>query len=700
MTPVRMATMLNRYWGEIEKWPEGHDDHSVWLQVEDLFIAFLPNVPCNQVPDGNLLHATIKRMKQGVAGVDGWTVREIKLLPKQAWETITRLFRRWFTNPYGPPTATPVMRKRRTPIQKRPDAPGLPDVSAVRPIDVHSTIARAYSTCLAAQVKPWLKSITHPTQAASHTGILPALSKIALWTELATNAIGDIFAVSLDLTKMYNMISPVIAKKMAVAAGMSELTANLLAGPLEWADHIWRLPRDAPNTPKPCQRGVSQGMSASIVFSEVVMAALVRKLHLVIPCDTVCYIDDLHVITTSLAFLDKAMNVISQFTHVFHLVLASAKSGLWGSKPTHLVDLSNRTGIPIVTSITALGGQWQVARSPVPTFDMDRERVRLVEERLMRVPHLPAHPSVRAQATCVACLPKIDYLPAPAANIYTPLRAKVRRAIGLTSGAPEIIYNIPSGAVLDPPERLFLGLLRLWFFCVRLPRFESFLRLRNPAASKGRLGHFLRLCRKRNCEVTTEDITFRAHPGDLTLRFAQGWPSLRGNVQTHLKNLAFLALQIRRPLAYGGVMQCDWKAHRRYHAALPAYQAVTIMRVWAGVAMTKAHAFTLKLDDTPECQCGLGPQDVYHILWICPQTQRNRPLDLMWWSRQPPALSRCLICPYGQSLHFQRQWKRVCAWALQVIPGISRHHSPDMISESYDDPILYRAESALHSDPK
>ena len=321
-----------------------------------------------------------------------------------------------------------------------------------------------------------------------------AISKIALWSELALNSIGDIYALSLDLTKMYNTVSPTIAKRMAVAAGMSELTANLLAGPLEWADAVWRLPRNAPNTPIKNDKGMSQGLSASIVFSEVVMAALVRKLHLAIPCDTIGYIDDLHVITNTIGSLVTAYRVVQSYTHTLCLQLSTAKSGLWGTRPHHLAELSEESGMPIVTTITALGGQWQVTKGPKPPFQIDQARVKAVEERLMRVSHLPSHPTIRAQAVGVACLPKIDYLPAPCPAMYKPLRAKVRKAIGHTTGAPEVVYNIPTNAVLDPPDRLFLGLLRLWYYCARLPQFRDFLGMRSPAKSKGRLGHFLTLC--------------------------------------------------------------------------------------------------------------------------------------------------------------------------------------------------------------
>ena len=695
--PGLMHHLLHQYWSAIEGWPEGVNDQSVWQAIEDAWAPFLPHIPCHVDIDGRLLHDVVKRMKPGVAGLDAWTVREIKLLPQSAWDTLTKLFKRWFLNPMGPPPGVVVLRKRRTPIEKAKEEDLVPGPEGIRPIDVHSVLARAYSSCISRLARPWLVQVTHPSQAATHSGLLHALSKLALWAELSLNSVGNLYIVSLDLSKMYNMISPAIGKNLAVVAGMTEQTAALLTGPLVWSDAVWRLPMNAPNPPAKAQRGVSQGMSSSIVLSELVMATLIRKIHLATPCDCICYIDDVHIATNTAEALRVALAVVLQFIDAYHLSLAIAKSGLWGTDPQGLRALSDESGIPIVTQVTALGGQWQVHKGVKPDYTNDRDRVRQAEERLMRVSHLPTHTAIRAQAVSVACLPKIDFLPAPVPKFYQPIRARVRKALGLTSGAPEIIYNIPTSAVLDPPDRLFLSLFRLWFFAVRLPLFRVFLDLPRPHKSKGRLGHFLALCEKRQCEVTVDSITFRADPGDLTLRFAQGWPSLRRATQAHMKNLAFLNLQKRRPLAYAAPYQCDWRAHKRYLAGLQPYAAITMMRIWSGVAMTKAHAFTLKLEESPDCACGRGVEDVDHILWHCQLRQRNRPNDLLWWSRLPPASSKCLICPYGQSLTFQRQWKRACAWAVTVVSGMARHDigaQPTMhLLSDQSESVVYREDN-------
>ena len=109
---------------------------------------------------------TAKRMKHGSAGLDAWTTREIKLLPPQAWDTLAKLLRRWFLNPYRPPPSTTVLRKRRTPIEKKQDDGCLPDVPC------NQTYRRALSFdqslfVLSGQYGPAMAERDHPPNTSS-----------------------------------------------------------------------------------------------------------------------------------------------------------------------------------------------------------------------------------------------------------------------------------------------------------------------------------------------------------------------------------------------------------------------------------------------------------------------------------------------------------------------------------------------------
>ena len=50
----------------------------------------------------------------------------------------------------------------------------------------------------------------------------------------------------------------------------------------------------------------------------------------------------------------------------------------------------------------------------------------------------------------MGCLTLIDYSVLPSLGSLAKARAAVRRAIGLTSGSPEIVFNIFGKVTLDP----------------------------------------------------------------------------------------------------------------------------------------------------------------------------------------------------------------------------------------------------------
>ena len=52
-------------------------------------------------------------------------------------------------------------------------------------------------------------------------GILQSVTSLAFWTERVLNNVRPIYAFSLDLAKMFSMLSPVVSGKLAWAAGLN-----------------------------------------------------------------------------------------------------------------------------------------------------------------------------------------------------------------------------------------------------------------------------------------------------------------------------------------------------------------------------------------------------------------------------------------------------------------------------------------------
>ena len=194
------------------------------------------------------------------------------------------------------------------------------------------------------------------------------------------------------------------------------------------------------------ERGLPQGLSTSVLLAELNMSCLLHKLHACVQCRTIVYVDDVNVITSSLENLHKSLAIVCDFVHTFCLSLAKLKSSLWGCDRAALESVSVPSEIPVAAQIKALGVTWQVQRSAKITYDVEMEALEKIKQRLMRVRHMPSHPSLKAMVTSSTCLSILDHLAPPERALITPLRAFVRRAVGALFGAPEIVYCLPSAS--------------------------------------------------------------------------------------------------------------------------------------------------------------------------------------------------------------------------------------------------------------
>ena len=186
---------------------------------------------------------------------------------------------------------------RRVMLEKTKDR----DPTAVdfRPIDIYSTLLRTYTSAQANLLAQWKKDITHPTQYASHGGTLPALSRLALIADRGLRKQGPVFGLSIDFCKLYNTIAPMVAIQAAIHAGLHQETARELLVPLCDVAGVYRLPFNhvCPFFVK--TRGLAQGLSTSVLLAEVFVGMLIWKLSHLDQLESITYIDDVNLVTTS-----------------------------------------------------------------------------------------------------------------------------------------------------------------------------------------------------------------------------------------------------------------------------------------------------------------------------------------------------------------------------------------------------------------
>ena len=260
---------------------------------------------------------------------------------------------------------------------------------------------------------------------------------------------------------------------------------------------------------------------------------------------------------------------------------------MWGTDAERLQGISQETGIPMAKALVALGSTWQLDSKKTPTFGKETQRIDVCKERLRRVSFLPAHPAIRAAVAASTCLSLLDFLAPPTKKPFHNLRQSVMKVGSLLHGAPEMVFNIPTSGLLDPLERSMLSLLRLWAGVAIHPTCAQVLSPPNLHKSKGRLGLILRECRQRGWELTPTKLVIRAENYSKGFLFRNSWKAMRAEVICAIKDLALRKLQARRPDKFDGAIACHWTHMWNFYAALPSYEATTMMRIWSGAIMTK-----------------------------------------------------------------------------------------------------------------
>ena len=129
---------------------------------------------------------------------------------------------------------------------------------------------------------------------------------------------------------------------------------------------------------------------------------------------------------------------------------------------------------------------------------------------------------------------------------------------------------------------------------------------------------------------------------------------------------AFYKLAKRRPRVYEGIASVDVTQHKNLLREVSSYQASVLLRVWSGVAMTRAHKHTIMPQESPLCACELENQTIDHLLFRCPLSGTVMPEEEAWASRRP-AQTVALLCPREIDPDVKKVWRNLCFKVIQVL---------------------------------
>ena len=380
--PSELHCALVSYWGALERWPSEQSRHLAFFALEDHYALFLPHFQAQIHVSAHDLYNKVQQLSRTSPGPDGWTVSELQALPVEAWtQFLVAVQNAHVTMPTGT-----SMIFRRTPIEKGDY--DIPSPADVRPIDIFSLPLRALSSCQVQSLIEWKRRILHPGQFASRFGAQVAMNRIGLHSAQIRHAIAPRFAISIDFSKLFNMIDASLVERVVQLCGLDHYSATQLFFPLKGAKGHWRLPRSELGPLFRVQRGLPQGMAASVLGAEVFIALFLWRLSCTLDLEIVAYVDDINLISTTRQVLEAAISQLFRFEKTFSLQVAAIKSFVWGSNDFVVNDVALKWGFQAKKTVESLGTEWPLTAVATCGYAKDKARLAKAEERLARLSHL------------------------------------------------------------------------------------------------------------------------------------------------------------------------------------------------------------------------------------------------------------------------------------------------------------------------
>ena len=116
--------------------------------------------------------------------------------------------------------STTINMYRRVSVEKGENTIPTPDQFG--PIDVFPLMARMLSTPATRTIEGWKRAMTHRGQYASKGGTIQATTRLAIKCEQVVRKTLPTYSLTIDFSKLFNMISPAVAVKACALMGLAE----------------------------------------------------------------------------------------------------------------------------------------------------------------------------------------------------------------------------------------------------------------------------------------------------------------------------------------------------------------------------------------------------------------------------------------------------------------------------------------------
>ena len=183
--------------------------------------------------------------------------------------------------------------------------------------------------------------------------------------------------------------------------------------------------------------------------------------------------------------------------------------------------------------------------------------------------------TVKVAAITVGVLSLLSYSVMISPTPYKSLRSKVRAAIGMSFGAPEMVFGVLSKSSIDPFFVWLMVALKFWHFCLFSEGGRDVIAKVRKNARGCLLSRLMLELSKLNVRIDHENVSDE----DSEVRWVPWWPTVKPKLVTFLKRAFWKVLESSRPGTYSGLkdLGIDTAQHRKLVDSLSAFDAKILM---------------------------------------------------------------------------------------------------------------------------
>ena len=453
------------------------------VDVDDAPVAqvlqSLPQFPPDRLPPlcwDDWVSAVRSAKKRTMRGVDGWSAKELCLLPRDVVELLLCLFdqvSRWKSWPVQLTTWLLV-------LLRKTDNPS-PDWSLLRPISVAGLVYRIWSRM---QTKRLMVRARH----LSNLLVSPVLSTKAIWTFIGdliskrTTEGSPLCGFVLDIIKCFNVLDRGLLKTLFDRFGfdnevtsqwmlaLKDLQRSVLVG-----GYVFGLSTS--------NSGIPEGDPLSVVGMFVFAFAYSSFISVQVPPALVAtYADNWEILTDRPRTLRNALEATELFLESFRLPVAVSKCWTWAVRPTDRKTLRSfqlfQQNLPVKLSARELGADLSYCYKKAAK--VRNARVKSGHRRLLKLAGLPVPIWRKTRLLLSSVFPHTLHA---AETTWVPkttlqrLRTKVSKGLGLAlkGSSPYLACLLGTYQCVDPEFVIVVNRVRTFRQVVKeLPELNSF----------------------------------------------------------------------------------------------------------------------------------------------------------------------------------------------------------------------------------